>query len=252
MKKYFLVIVIIIINCNNLFSQTKPATVNVPNPITVESGLKITGFGKLKLGMDVKDLEELKEAKAMKTYNDFISKVYKNYSNNTVYEQIADTTKIERGFGSPDKKVRIFTVPKINVTDEIVLKFVELKFYDDKLYYIRCDYDKNLIDALTLKYGEPKVETKEEDKEFTYTYTGNKITKKERKFTSNWNTSDVNVICTSLMSNYFNSKGEESFLSYVNLYNKQTLIMISKSESDFFDKKKAKEEAEKKAKLSKF
>lgn len=250
MKKYFLLIVIII-SFNNLFSQTKPTIVNTANSNTV-SGLKIIGFGKVKLGMDVKDLEELKEAKAMKNYDDFISKVYKNYSNNTVYEQILDTTKIERGFASLDKKVRIFTVPKINVTDEIVLKFVELKFYDDKLYYIKCDYDKNLIDALTLKYGEPKVETKEEDKEFTYTYTGNKITKKERKFTSNWSTGDINIICVGMMSNYFNSKGEESLLSYVNLYNKQTLIMVSKSESDYLNRKKAKEEAEKKAKLSKF
>ena len=251
MKKTFLLIVIII-SYNNLLSQTKPLIVSEPNSNMVESGIKITGFGKLRLGMYVKDLDELKAAKEMKTYNDFISKVYKNYSNNNVYEQITDTTKIERGFGSPDKKVRIFTVPKINVTDEIVLKFVELKFYDDKLYYIKCDYDKNLIDALTLKYGAPKVDTKEEDREFTYTYTGNKITKKERKYTSNWSTGDIDVICQSMMSNYFNSKGEESFLSYVNLYNKQTLIMISKSESDFFDKKKAKEEAEKKAKLSKF
>ena len=247
MKKLILT-AIVIFAFNTAKGQEKKTISGDSSVKTVEQILKITGFGKLKLGMDVKDLEELKEAKEMKTFNDFISKVYKNYSNKNVYEQIVDTTKIERGFGSPDKKVRIFTVPKINVTDEIVLKFVNLKFYDDKLYYVNCDYDKNLIDALTLKYGAPKVDTKEEDKEFTFIYTGNKITKKESKLTSNWSTGDINIICLSFMSNYFNSKGEQSFLSYANLYNKETLNMISKSESDFFDKRKAKEEAEKKSK----
>jgi hypothetical protein len=251
MKKCIFFIVILICS-HNLYSQTKSVDVNATNSNAVESVMKITGFGTLKLGMDVKDLAELNGAKEMKTYSDFISKVYKNYSNNVVYEQITDTTKIERGFGSPDKKVRIFTLPKINVTDEIVLKFVELKFYENKLYYIKCDYVKNLVEALTLKYGEPKVDTKLEDKEFTYTSTGNKITKTEKKYTSNWNTNDTNVVCLSYMSIYFNSKGEEKFLSYVNLYNSETVIMVNKSESIFYEKQKAKEEADKKSKLSKF
>lgn len=248
MKKYLILLCLIFSSYS--YTQVKPIKETVIKKD--DQKLKITGFGKLQLGMSVSDLDELKEAKEMTSYIDYVMKVYRKIDNKTVYEQIFDSTKVQRSFASPNNKVRIFTVPKIKITDNIALILVELKFYEDKLYDILCNTNTDVDEALTFKYGAPKIEKKVEEKKFTYTNTGNTVTKIENTYTSTWNTNDTNIDCHSYIRNLFDNEGKESYISFIKLNNMSIVDNVYVFEKKYFVAEKIKKEALKKAKLSGF
>lgn len=246
MKKIILGILIGI----SFYSNAQVKTIKTNNATEVLQKLKINGLGKLQLGMSVGDLDELKGAITMTSSMDYITKVWNKRSNVVVYEQISDSTKFEKTFGSPNKNERVFTIPVIKITDNISIKLVELKFYNDKLYYINFDFDKDVNDALTIKYGEPKIENKENIKKFTNTYTGNTVEKTEMFFTYEWNTNDSNIECISKFIKYFNDKGEQNYISYTQIKNKIIESDMNKLKEIYIANMKTKEEKAKKAKLS--
>lgn len=231
-----------------LNAQTKP--LNKINSNDLVQKLKINGLGKLQLGMSVDDLDELNTAVKMTSHMDYVTKVWNKRDNTVVYEQILDSTEFEEKFGSPNKNERVFTVPVIRITENISIKLVELKFHNDKLYYINFDFDKDVNDALTIKYGEPKLETKENIKKFTYTYTGNTVEKTEQFFTYEWNTNDLNIECISKLIKYFNDKGEQKYIAYTQIKNKIIESDMNRLKEIYIKNMKSKKEAAKKAKFS--
>jgi hypothetical protein len=211
---------------------------------------KINGFGKLQLGMSVSDIPELSNATKMDNYDEYIRKVYKNRQNKNVYEQIADTTgKGYTRLGSYDTSVRVFTIPSYQITDNIELKLLELKFKDNKLYSIECDYDSKLKDGLTLKYGEPKIENEEKEQHYTNGY-GAKITKIDQRFETSWNTNDVNTTCISVLYKYHNSKGEVNYITYIHLKNKTISLIVDNNEKIVQNRIDKRKEEKKKQELS--
>lgn len=52
-----------------------------------------------------------------------------------------------------DGKVIVLTVNNYKLTNEIILKDFTLKFFDNNLYYMTCDYNADFKDALEIKYG---------------------------------------------------------------------------------------------------
>jgi len=215
---------------------------------------KITGFGKLRLGDSISIVNEMGyDVETVTKDNDYFSKVYKNSRATKIYELVADSTEERPVTGSSlDLRVRVFAAPKYSVTDNIEIKSVQLKFFKNRLIEINCDGDSKLEEALTLKYGEPKKNLKEKENKFTYTYTGNTVTKTDQTFTSEWTTNDKNISCTSVLSKWYSSKGEASYLSYINLADNSHNEDIRKTEEAVKERLKNRELLKKKESLNGF
>ena len=194
---------------------------------------KINGFGRLKLGMSVSDLPELNDLKLIqiRNKNDYFRKAYHSESNE-VFEMFPDTNEEYNIVGSLDKRVRSFHIGNIYITDNINIKNVDLKFFDGKLYHIQVDNEssKNLDELLIAKYGAPKTDFNEKEKYYTNSY-GTKITKNEITLEQTFNTNSPNIRCYYHFSNYYNSKGEVSFLQYINLF-EVSIVSIVHEEND--------------------
>jgi hypothetical protein len=196
---------------------------------------KMNGLGKLQLGMSIDDIPELSNATKMNSYDEYIRKVYKNTTNRNIYEQISDTSGLKYShLGSYDKSVRVFTIPTYQITENIELKLVELKFKDNKLYSIYADYDSKLNDGLTIKYGEPKLETEEKEQNYTNGY-GTKITKVDQRFEKTWVTNDINLSCISVLYKYHDSKGQANYITYTHLKNKSISTQVENEEKRIKD-----------------
>ena len=175
---------------------------------------KITGFGKLQLGMSTKDIPDLSNSKIVTTSSEFFSKVYENRSRN-VYETIADTTDRYTSLGSLDNRVRVFQIGKFNLTDNIEVSDVNLKFFNNKLFEIEIK-DSKVDELLTTKYGEPKKDYKEKENTFVNGY-GAKFIKKDQTWTHTWETGNVNLSCWYTLMSWYNDKGQERIVSYTML-----------------------------------
>ena len=216
---------------------------------------KITGFGKLKLGSPVTIINELgyNKIEPISKSDDYFRKVYGNTSGTKIYELIADSTQEYQVQGSSlDPRVKVYFVPKYSVTDNIEIKSVKLKFFNDSLIEIFCDGNSKLEEALTIKYGEPKKDLKEKEKTYTYTYTGAKVTKTDQTFTSEWQTNDKNITCRRVLMKYYNDEGKENYISYVRLANTSHDNDISKVENLIKERIKNRKLLEKKKALSGF
>jgi hypothetical protein len=213
---------------------------------------QITGFGKIKLGMSIGQIDEIKNSKKITDEMVYISKVWNNHSNTESYELVVDTTTLYSQLGSLDLRVRTFTVPSIKINENIEIELVELKFFNDTLYSIHCDYNREVVEALTIKYGEPKTDIKEEEHQFVYTYTGNTVTKTDRKIRSNWDTGNSDISCESLLWKYYSDKGEERFISYIELVNYKIGKDVKLTEDNFRDKIRKRIEEKKKKSVSDF
>jgi hypothetical protein len=173
-----------------------------------------TGLGKLQIGMDIKELPELSSEKKIKTSSEYFKSVYQKYSGTDFYEITMDSTdKLYQNIGSLDKSVRVFCVGYFKLTETIAIIGVTLKFKDSKLYSIYCERDENLNDGLKIKFGEPKIEVEEKQKEYINGL-GLTIVKVDKEYTSLYNTGFDNIKCKSYYSTKHNEKGEESFSSY--------------------------------------
>ena len=180
---------------------------------------KITGFGRLQLGMLVQDIPELSNPKFINGTSEYFSKVYKNTSDN-VYEAQIDTLKPSSNFVTISTNQRIFHVGRIKLTDNITIKDVTLKFYNDKLYSIECG-DSQIDDLLTSKYGEGKVETETKDHTFQNGY-GAKFVKTDLKKEITWNTNDAQIKCYYIDNYFYGSDGKLLHYEFASLSNKAT------------------------------
>ena len=205
---------------------------------------KINGFGKLQLGMAVKDLPELSNAK-LASDKDFFNGVYGNISS-SVYEALSDTNKKYQSFGCLDKRVRIFQIGRLQLTDNITLYDITLNFFNDKLYRIEIK-DKKLDELLTTKYGTPQEDIKTKDNTFQNGY-GAKFVKTDITKTHKWETGNDNISCWYTDMYWYNDSGKLNYIGYALLSDK-SITKLVEIESDIVKARITKREEDKKKDL---
>ena len=193
----------------------------------------ITGLGKLELGSPIENINELGFKVKPILSNEFGKELelIRNYHSNRAFEFIADNSKKHSvPYLLLDKTVRLFFIPKLYVSDIIEFESVRLKFFNNKLVEIECSYSGNLIETLTLKYGEPKNGLKDADYIFTDLNTGECVPKKVKEYTSIWQNNDKHIFCTSIVLKYLGDDGKEMQDSKVKLSDATYSEEIQKAE----------------------
>ena len=176
---------------------------------------KITGFGKLQLGITVNDIPELSNAKKISSFDQFYSIVYVNRSR-SAYEVVCDTAE-QYPQGYYDTRVRQFQIGNYDLTDKINVKDITLKFFNDTLFFIQIG-DTKMSELMKTKYGEGKTDLKEEEHTFQNGY-GAKFIKTDQKFITEWNAGSPNVECRSVLSSFYNDSGKQLIVNYALLQN---------------------------------
>lgn len=200
----------------------------------VNAQTKITGLGKLELGSQIAIINELgfKVKTILSTEFGKELELIRNSHSNRAFEFVDDNTeKHSAPNSSLGKLVRLFFIPKLYVSDVIEFESVRLKFFNGKLVEIECDYSGNLIESLTLKYGEPKNGFKEADYVFTDLNTGESVPKKVKEYTSFWQNYDKHIFCTSIILKYLGDDGKEMQDSKVKLSDDTNSAEIQKAEA---------------------
>jgi hypothetical protein len=209
---------------------------------------KITGFGKLQLGALVSEIPELTNAKPV-TEKEFFSKVYENRGTG-IYESIYDSTSKYPSFGSLDKRVRVFQLGTLQITESVTLHDITLKFFNDKLYSVDIK-DRQLDDLLTTKYGTPKEEIETKDHTFQNGY-GATFVKTDITKRHNWETGDINIICYYTDLYWYNDKGKLNGINYAILHNKTISTLVGTEEKNVIARIDKREEDKKKSLVSGF
>jgi hypothetical protein len=211
---------------------------------------KIEGIGKFKLKktttsfLDTLSTEQNLEKIVIRANNEYFR--IKN-QDNILAEVKPDTLQ---PYSSPVyshqcKDVRVFYLPNTKISD-IDISEMYLTFYKDTLVDINIDYSHDIIDALTLKYGDPKLEKKENEVTCTLKLTGSEIKYKETMYYKKWE--NGNIKCTAAIGDYRDSKCERQTLSYISISIEATILKIqgcdekekTKIENDRISEKKKK------------
>lgn len=181
---------------------------------------KMEGIGRFKLNKTT--IEYLDTLSSEKGYD---RSVVNNFSeifrlrgrSNKLIEIVKDTVE---GYRSPTyshycKYARVFYIPEITISN-VSIKELYLTFLNDTLISIHLDYSSEVVDALNLKYGEGRLESKERETECTLKLTGANVTYNDKMFYRHWENGKIN--CTAAIGNYRDSKCEKQILSYISIY----------------------------------
>jgi len=133
--------------------------------------------------MTINELLELKKAHTTSSPDTYLHKIFRSTKKSSIWEILPDTINNLNYYGSLCKNVRIFYLGSMNISSNIDIEGVELKFYNDSLYYIDCESNSTLEEALKTKYSDAKIDVKETPKEYTNGY-GNKIIKTDVSYTT--------------------------------------------------------------------
>ncbi len=98
----------------------------------------------------------------------------------------------------------------------IVLKHINLKYYKNKLIELKCDFSKEIEDAMKVKYGAPTITTSNDTSKCVYNLTGVSRDMVAKKFYSKWN--NDNITANSYIGEYFDSNCNKKYLSYFRYY----------------------------------
>ncbi len=220
------------------------------------SQLKIMGFGKLKLGMDISEIIELnpKNDTIEKIYNrtEEMQIVFKNTSRITPIELISDTNFAFNYdyIGCLDKRVRVFHFGKFNINDDITLTDITLMFFKNKLYTIYSS-DEKLDELLGNKYGKINPLVKEKEVYFTNGF-GNTITKIEKHYSKLYKTNVPNYRCSWLMDVLYDKKGESYIIMNTWLTDSKIENIVTKTEREIEKRSEKREIENKRKKLDNF
>lgn len=204
---------------------------------------KITGFGKLQLGISLNDIPELTKAKKISSSDQYYSIVYVNRSR-SAYEVVCDTTeKYPQGYY--DTRVRQFQIGKYDLTDKITVEDITLKFFNDTLFFIEI-MDTKMSELMKTKYGEGKTDLKEVEHTFQNGY-GATFIKTDQSFTTKWDAGSPDVECSYVLSGFYNDSGKQLFVHYALLQNTShnedirttNKMIIERIAKNIADKKKA-------------
>jgi hypothetical protein len=185
----------------------------------------ISGIGPFKISVTTTEIIQQLEAELgtncinIKSSSDFFNE--RRNSKVLIAELFPDTVNEYMGpsYASFCPQSRVFYVSSYIVSG-IELREAYLKFYKDTLYELLCDRTEQLIEAITIKYGEPKKERKNDSVECGYLRSGNTIKLSEYSITEEWRNNSI--IAYGTIYNRFNSKCEESINSYFSIYNLDT------------------------------
>lgn len=157
----------------------------------------INGIGKIRLGMTVSELRDIfgEDMKAAKDFNNGIT--------NT------------------------FMISKYVPIEGYYINDFNLSFYNDSLYAMYSIEYTNIKDALTLKYGEPKIEHKKEIKEYVNGF-GNTIEKLDQSFDFRWDTGSPDITCYYRDKVKHNSSGEPNRYTVFGIENKRVFNEVKK------------------------
>lgn len=179
---------------------------------------KIEGIGKFKIKqLTVSSLNSLIKDEGLTKKTVSSSKEYFGLlrQKEVIAEVFPDTIK---SYNSPPSSsychdTRVFLIPEIEIS-KIKLNEIILTFYNDTLVKINTKYGAEIVDALTIKYGEPYVTKRENIDECTDPLEG-KVSKPSKIFYQEWKNEDIT--CTAALGYYFNDKCENTIISYLNI-----------------------------------
>ena len=210
---------------------------------------KITKIGVLELGMHIDSVFALAGVnyEVISTDDQYFSKTLG--SDGYFLELIGDTVDIPSTYLFPfSKKKRVLILSSMKISDKITLEELELMFWMDKLYHIKCKNSSELEEALTLKYGKPKITKKSTPKTFINGL-GLKVIKYDETFSTNWNSANVQIVCENVISKFYDSQGKEYMLDYFSLRDSSLIFKVDQIEGK---KRKQIEDRLRKAKYSDF
>ena len=210
----------------------------------------ITGFGRLKLGMTIDQLEELNNAEPISASVLLEHSEFQN--ENKIYEIILDTmTNAYPYYGALDPSVRSFYLDRLAVTPEISLDHVSLKFCQGKLYSIKIS-DYKIKEILTVKYGEPTKSTEGDEKVFSDSE-GNRVVRMDSKITSTWDTKNYGFGCYEVQRIWYSDlDGKMNFMTATYLLDKNVQIEVSAIEERIRGRMKERELIKNREKLNGF
>lgn len=181
---------------------------------------KINGIGKFKINeTKVSIIDSLKremnlDVEILKKYKYVDSK-----KANLLAEIVSDTTK-DNYMGNPYsllcQNTRVFFIGSYYISG-IELLNIKLYFHNDVLIGFNCDFNNELNDALTIKYGKPKIEYQEKNINCEVKLTGNIIARTESNSTQIWQNNDIQASIK--ISKYYDSDCNEKIISYFSLQN---------------------------------
>jgi hypothetical protein len=205
---------------------------------------QINGFGKLQIGMSINELPELKNAYQITSSEDYYKYAIHNKSSAS-YEIVCDTNEAYPQ-GEYDPRVRMFQIGKLDLTENITVSDITLKFYKNKLYFIEVS-DSKMEDLLKLKYGEGSLDVKKEDHTFQNGY-GTTFIKTDQTFTRKWLVDKPNVNCEYVLMSWYNDQGEQNIIAYAlltdNTFNKEIEIANNEIKDRIKERIKAKKKSD--------
>ncbi len=210
----------------------------------------ITGFGLLQLGMSSEQIPLLAKAELISSRDLMEHSDYEN--ENKIYEIKPDTlAEMFPYYGSLDMGVKCFYIDRLNVTPDIVLEKITLRFKNDKLYAIKiCDFQMKEI--LVNKYGEPSRLTETEDKIFADDK-GNRVVKEDSKITSTWRVKNLNFACFEVQRMWYSElDGKLNFMVATFLHDKNIQAEVGANEEEMRHRMRERELLRKKEKLKSF
>lgn len=180
-------------------------------PFSVSAQDKIEGIGRFKIGKTT--IESLSDQP--------ISKINEDYQRVAVGQKLVELTRNltepeSTPSGTPfSKDVRVFYSDRHEVAG-IELIDLYLTFYKGVLHKIAIDHSDELIEALTLKYGKPKVELKTTPIKCVYRLTG-RASKPKVNQTSKTYWLNNNVSAIYFYSLKYNSDCEADYFDYFHI-----------------------------------
>lgn len=146
--------------------------------------------------------------------------------------------------------VKTYFIDYYEVSD-VPIRKLYLKFYNDTLYDLECDFSKELREALTLKYGAGVDSVAKKSVKCRSRMTGD-FEEDETSYYTKWLNGSNGMISISCVGHYFDYKCEKKYLSYFFIKNSNVSKQVISEEVDKREKEKAEQEKGKKGKLTDF
>lgn len=146
--------------------------------------------------------------------------------------------------------VKTYFIDYYEVSD-VPIRKLYLKFYNDTLYDLECDFSKELREALTLKYGSGVDSVAKKSVKCRSRMAGD-FEEEEASYYTKWLNGSNGMISISCVGHYFNYKCEKKYLSYFFIKNSNVSKQVISEEVDKSEKEKAEQEKGKKSQLTDF
>jgi len=207
----------------------------------------ITGIGKLKLDSPISLLSDLgynENSPKIKTEREYMAKIYNKTEGHEVYALGSDTITGDNcsyeAYYNP--KVKVFYIPKCQILESLSISKVYLTFYNDNLIDISCDFSFELKNAFNLKYGQATETTEKEDRQFTDSKTGEKVTRTNIHQIYKWDTNNPEIDCTGRELTIYVSDDKTIETSYFNVKKSKLIKEIDQEEMAYRKRVKIRKE----------